>query len=187
MGEVVREGIAGSRRSEIAAEFAPIHNCVHYAANQLAHRVFTLRRVRLSVEVLRRNDIRCGLRPGFRYLHVFLAEDHLPLFIADLGDAPFPFDSIERRNTPIGKKALKVQADFWTRLWCGRGHYRIVVLERHLGFRHLASAQVGVPAGWEPLYFTKQTSDPPGRCFRFSGGNRSIRTTSDQARDAQKS
>jgi hypothetical protein len=36
------------------------------------------------------------------------------------------------------------------------------------------------------LYFTKRTIIPLGRCFRFSGGNRSIRTTSNQARDAKK-
>ena len=174
VGKVIGEGIAGCRRGEISADLAPIDNRVHNTADQLAHGALALRLVQLPVEILRSHDIGRRLRPGLGHFHVFLAEDNLPLFIANLGHAPLPFHSIKGRNASVAKITLKVQTNFRTGFGCGRSERRFVVLERHLGFRHLASAQVGFPRDGEPLYFTKRTSQPPGRSLRFSGGNRVI-------------
>ena len=110
--QVVAESVARGGGGEISAVLAPADDRIDHAADQLPHGSFALGRIQLAVEVFRRDDIGRRLRPGFGNLHIFLAEDHLPLFVADLGDAPFPFHGVKRRNAPVGKIAFEIQARF---------------------------------------------------------------------------
>ena len=83
VGEFVAENILGFGRGEIAALFAPAHDGIHDAADQLAHRSFALGGVGLAVEILGSHDVGGRHGPGLGDFHVFLAENYLALVIAD--------------------------------------------------------------------------------------------------------
>ncbi len=178
--QFVAEGVTRRGVGEVAALLAPADDRVHDAADELAHGIFALRRVELAVEIFRRDDVCRGLRPAFRHFHIFLAENHLALFVADLRDAAFPFDSVKGSSAPVGKVSLEFEAradlDVGGRR-AGVGLERRLFVQSHLRMCHCASAQVGSPAQREPLYFTPnagrtQLPDSQQAATRFGGMHR---------------
>src|SRR2546429_7139708 len=101
---------------------APADDGISHAADELPNRGFAVGSAHLAVKILARDDVGGRLRPGFWNLHIFLTEDGRALFVADQGDAFFPFDRVERRFFAVGKVARKSQT--FPRA-CGRSLYRI--------------------------------------------------------------
>ena len=58
----------------------------------------------LAVKIFRGDDVGRRLRPGLGHFHVFLAENHLALFVADQRRAPFPFDRVEGMHLAVGER-----------------------------------------------------------------------------------
>ena len=101
-----RDGIVG----EIAAFFAPAHDGVHHAADQLAHRTFALGRAGLAVKIFAGDDIGSRLRPVLGNFHAFLAENRYALFVPDQRGALFPFHRDRKETVAIGEIPLKKQS-----------------------------------------------------------------------------
>src|SRR5437016_2645180 len=109
MRQLIAEGVARLRICKIAALFAPPHNGIHHAADQLPYRSFALLRPGLSVEIFAGDDICRRLRPALWHFNVFLAEDRHALLVSDQSRALLPFDHVEGRLLPVGKVPLETQ------------------------------------------------------------------------------
>ena len=104
VSQLVAKRIARFRRGEVAALFSPAHDGVRHAADKLPDRSLALVGVGLAVEILAGHDVGGGLRPALGDFHIFLAENDLPFFVADLRGAPLPFDRVERRSLSVGEE-----------------------------------------------------------------------------------
>ena len=122
MRQLIAEGVARLRICKIAALFAPPHNGIHHAADQLPYRSFALLRPGLSVEIFAGDDICRRLRPALWHFNVFLSEDRHALLVSNQCRALLPFDRVEGRLLPIGKIPLEAQTSSRAArgLLCGR-------------------------------------------------------------------
>src|SRR4030095_6230173 len=105
--ELGRERLQRVLAGEILLRARPPGDRVDDAADQLPDAAFTFGGAELTAEILRDNDVRRLLRPGFGDLDIALLEDDMALFVADHRRADLPLDLIERidarpREVPRG-------------------------------------------------------------------------------------
>src|SRR5262249_47584603 len=98
--------------------FAPAHDGIGHAANQLADRSLALAGSWLAVKIFAGHDVSSRLRPAARHLHIVLAENRYTLFVPDQCGTLLPFDGIERRNLAVGEEPLESES-FSRCCFCG--------------------------------------------------------------------
>src|SRR5215469_7412828 len=118
MSQFGTEGFALFRRAEVTLPIAPSCDRFNHAADELAHRPFTLHRGGMPLPILDADrspkvfgydDIGRGLRPRAWHLHLPLFEHHASVFAGDDRSAQLPVDFVHGVATGTGEEPLELK------------------------------------------------------------------------------
>ena len=110
VAELVEEDVGVIGRGEVAVADAPVADGLGDAGDEGADAGLALGCADLAVEVLGRDDVGRGHRPGAGGLDVLLLEDDLALEVLDDGVALLPGELVEGADTGLGEVALEMEA-----------------------------------------------------------------------------
>src|SRR5712692_10697995 len=112
--QLMVENFGISLAREVRALGPPLGDPVDDAVDHLFHAPLSLRRGQLAAEVLRRDHVRGGRGPEFRYFDAWLLED-VAAFARDDRVAQLPFDLVVGVHALVGEITLEAEALAWRR------------------------------------------------------------------------